>query len=397
MPGFEVFGESERKEVGDVLETGVLMRYGFDGMRGGHWKARALERAIADKLGVRHAQMVSSGTAALSMTLASCGIGAGDEVIVPTFTFVATFEAVLSVGAIPVLADIDDTLCLSPEAIEQAITPNTKAVVPVHMCGGMAQLDRIKAICEERGVLLIEDACQAIGASFQGKALGTFGSAGCFSFDYVKTITCGEGGAMVTDDDDLATKADGFQDHGHDHVGNDRGAESHPFMGLNFRISELNAAVGLAQFRRLDEIIATQRKNKKVLKEALGVVPEVSFRRLPDPEGDNASFLSFFLPSEESTRAAIGALAERGVDACFYWYDNNWHYIRQWDHLTGLRSLHPLSDQVKAGLERQAQGDYSASDAIMSRTISCLIKLSWSESEVAGRAKKMVEAVRSVV
>ncbi len=397
MPGFEVFGEAERKEVNDVLESGVLMRYGFDAMRNGHWKARELEQAIAEKFGVRHAQLVSSGTAALTTALASCGIGAGDEVIVPTFTFVATFEAVLSVGATPVLADIDDTLCLSPEAVDAAISPNTRAVVPVHMCGGMAQIDRIKDICDERGVLLIEDACQAVGGSFNGKALGTFGRAGCYSFDPVKTITCGEGGAMVTDDDELAVKADGFQDHGHDHVGNDRGAESHPFMGLNFRISELNAAVGLAQFRRLDEFLAIQRANKKVLKDALAAIPEVSFRHLPDPDGDNASFLCFFLPTEELTRSVMEALSERSVDGSFYWYDNNWHYIRQWDHLKGLKSLYPLHDRLKADLERLAKREYAASDAIMSRTVCCLIKLSWSESELQERARSMVEAVRSVL
>ena len=397
MPGFEVFDESERREVSDVLESGVLMRYGFDGMRDGHWKARELERAIAEKFGVRHAQLVSSGTAALSVALAACGVGAEDEVIVPTFTFVATFEAVLSVGAIPVLADIDDTLCLSPEALEEAIGPNTRAVLPVHMCGGMAQIDRIKAICEDRGLALIEDVCQAIGASFKGKALGSFGHAGCYSFDYVKTVTCGEGGAIVTDDDELAVKADGFQDHGHDHVGSDRGAEGHPFLGFNFRISELNAAVGLAQFRKLDEILATQRRNKGLLKDALAEIPEVTFRCLPDPAGDNASFLSFFLPGERPTRAAVAALAERGVDGCFYWYDNNWHYVRQWDHLKRPKSLYPLSDRVKAGLESLARRDYPASDAVMSRTISCLIKLSWSESEMRARAEAMVEAVRSVL
>ncbi|MCB0376687.1 MAG: aminotransferase class I/II-fold pyridoxal phosphate-dependent enzyme, partial [Sinomicrobium sp.] len=154
MPGFELFGETERKHVNDVLENGVLMRYGFDAMRNGHWKASAFEKAFAEKMQVRHAQLVSSGTAALTVALASAGIGAGDEVIMPVFTFVASFEAVLALGAVPVLADIDDTLALSPGAVENAITGKTRVVMPVHMCGGMADLNALRSLCNSHNLLL---------------------------------------------------------------------------------------------------------------------------------------------------------------------------------------------------------------------------------------------------
>src|SRR3954466_2934284 len=137
MPGFEFWGDQERKEVNDVLETGILMRYGFDGPRKGIWKAKELEQEICKSFGAGYTQLVSSGTAALTTAMAALGIGAGDEVIMPTFTFVASFEAVLSVGAIPVLADVDDTLTLSPDAVEKAITSRTKCIMPVHMCGAM--------------------------------------------------------------------------------------------------------------------------------------------------------------------------------------------------------------------------------------------------------------------
>ena len=158
MPGFERFGEAERKGVQEVLDTGVLMRYGFDPMRKGRWKAREMEAALAARMQTRHAHLVSSGTAALTVALASAGIGAGDEVIVPTFTFVASFEAVLSVGAVPVLCDIDDTLTLDPGAVEAAIGPRTRAIMPVHMCGSMADLQALKALADARGLFLIEDA-----------------------------------------------------------------------------------------------------------------------------------------------------------------------------------------------------------------------------------------------
>ena len=141
MPGFEIFGDEERRQVNDVLETGVLFRYGFDGVRKGHWKAKTFETELARRVGVEYAHLCASGTAALSTAMAACGIGAGDEVIVPPFTFVATIESVLMAGAVPVFADIDETLCLSPEGLEAALTPATKAVIPVHMCGAMARID----------------------------------------------------------------------------------------------------------------------------------------------------------------------------------------------------------------------------------------------------------------
>src|ERR1700761_4346637 len=206
MPGFELFGAAERKEVNDVLETGILMRYGFDGARKGIWKAKELEQELCKRTGSKYAQLVSSGTAALTTAMAALGIGAGDEIIMPTFTFVASFEAVLSVGAIPVLVDIDDTLTLDPKAVEAAITQHTKAVMPVHMCGSMAQMDELKAITDAHKLILLEDACQAIGASYKGKALGTIGDAGTFSFDFVKIITCAEGGAVITNNEAVYKK-----------------------------------------------------------------------------------------------------------------------------------------------------------------------------------------------
>ena len=232
MPGFELFGEEERKEVQDVLDNGVLMRYGFDPMRNGHHKALELEKDLAKRMETKYAQLVSSGTAALTVALACAEIGAGDEVIMPTFTFVASFEAILSVGAVPVLCDIDDTLTLDPKAVEAAITPKTKAVMPVHMCGSMADLAALKAICDKHQLILLEDACQAIGGTYDGKPLGSYGDLGCFSFDYVKTVTCGEGGGIITNSELFADRAHKYHDHGHDHIGNDRGAETHPFFGI---------------------------------------------------------------------------------------------------------------------------------------------------------------------
>ncbi len=397
MPGFEVFGDEERKQVNDVLESGVLMRYGFDGMRNGHWKAKEFETAFAKRMQSEYCQLVSSGTSALTVALASAGIGAGDEVIMPTFTFVASFESIIAIGAVPVLVDIDDTLTLDPKAVEAAITSKTKCVMPVHMCGSMADLKALKAICDKHDLLLLEDACQAIGGSFDGKPLGSYGDLGCFSFDYVKTITCGEGGGIITNSEKYSINADQYQDHGHDHFGNDRGAETHPTLGYNFRISELNAAVGIAQLSKLDEILALQKRNYTIMREALASVEGVTFRRVPEGGVENYSFLNFFLPSEELSQKAHKALGESGVDACFYWYTNNWHYINGWEHLRDLKSMGNLPSEVKNQMQDLNNTDFSKSDAWMSRTISSLIKIGWTQAQVEERAEKMAKLISEVI
>tara|TARA_A100000171_G_C2140545_1_gene155524 strand:+ start:12166 stop:13362 length:1197 start_codon:yes stop_codon:yes gene_type:complete len=397
MPGFEIFGSEERKQVNDVLETGVLMRYGFDGMRNNHWKAREFEIAFAERMQSAHCQLVSSGTSALTIALAAAGIGAGDEVIMPTFTFVASFESIMMLGAVPVLVDIDDTLTLDPAAVEAAITPKTKCIMPVHMCGSMADLGALKAICDKHNLLLLEDACQAIGGSYEGKPLGSFGDLGCFSFDYVKTITCGEGGGIITNSKTYKLNADHYHDHGHDHVGNDRGAETHPFLGYNFRISELNAAVGLAQLDKLDGILKTQERNYRIMREALATIEGVTFRRVPEGGVENYSFVNFFLPTQELAEKAHKALSANGVDACFYWFKNNWHYINGWEHLRDLKSLGTLSSEVKAQMQDLNNTDFSKSDAWMGRTVSSLVKIGWSEAETRARAKMMVDAIKSTL
>jgi 8-amino-3,8-dideoxy-alpha-D-manno-octulosonate transaminase len=395
MPGFELFGDAERKELNDVLDNGVLMRYGFDGMRNGHWKAKELETELQQTFQSKHVQLVSSGTAAVSVALASAGIGAGDEVIMPTFTFVASFEAIMMLGAIPVLVDIDATLGLSPDAVEKAITPKTKAIMVVQMCGSMAHMDALMAISDKHNVVLVEDACQAIGGTYKGKPLGSIGDLGCFSFDFVKTITCGEGGAVITNNTEYYTNADHFSDHGHDHIGHDRGAETHPFIGYNFRISELHAAVGLAQVRRLPDFLNIQKRNFNILREALAEIPEVEFRTVPEGGEESCAFLNFFLPDVDTATKVSQAFKENGVDACWNYYNNSWHYIRAWNHLKDLKSLYPISKDVKEGLANLKTKDFSQSDHFIGRNISCLIKLSWTEKEVRTRAAKMAELIKA--
>ena len=397
MPGFELFGDAERSSVNDVLDNGVLMRYGFDGMRKGHWKAKELEAELQQTLKSDYVQLVSSGTAAVSVALAAAGVGAGDEVIMPTFTFVASFEAIMMLGAIPVLVDIDDTLTLDPKAVEAAVTDKTKAVMVVQMCGSMGDMDALKKVCDTHNLIFVEDACQAIGGSYKGKPLGSIADLGCFSFDFVKTITCGEGGAVVTNNKDYYLNADHYSDHGHDHIGSDRGAETHPILGYNFRISELHAAVGLAQVKRLPEFIAIQKRNYTILRNAIAQVPGVTFRRVPEGGEESYAFLNFFMPDSESGQKVAEAFKTNGIDVCWNYFHNNWHYLRKWNHLKDLKSLYPISEEVKKGLEYLQHKEYAQSDKYIARNLSCLIKLSWTEAEVKERAKKMVKCIKESI
>jgi 8-amino-3,8-dideoxy-alpha-D-manno-octulosonate transaminase len=397
MPGFEIIDDAERKEVLDVLETGVLHRYGFDAARKGHWKAKTFEAEFASRAGAKYCLLVSSGTGALSTALAANGIGAGDEVIIPPFTFVATFEAVLWAGAVPIFAEIDHTLCLDPASVKEKISPRTKAVIPVHMCGSMARIDEIKRLCDEKGLVLIEDVAQSVGGTFNGKALGTFGHMGSFSFDPVKTITCGEGGAIITDDEELYLRADYHADHGHDHVADDRGLDDHPILGNNFRISELHAAVGLAQLRKLDLILEKQRSHKKVIKEALKSIPQVSFREIPDENGDTATFLTYFMPTASAARETVQGLTQAGIGGCFYWYDNKWHYIRKWDHFKALKSAAKLPIQLLDNLPNYEKIELPQSDEILSRAVCMLIPLSLTPGAIQQRAENTVDIVRKSI
>ena len=398
MPGFEFFGEEERKEVNDVLSTGILMRYGFDAARKGIWKSRELEQALCSRLNCGYAQLTSSGTSALTTALAALGIGAGDEVIMPSFTFVASFEAVLSVGAIPVLVDVNDSLTIDPVSVRKALTPATRCIMPVHMCGSMADMDMILEICHDHKLLLLEDACQSIGASYKGKSLGTIGDAGTLSFDFVKTITCAEGGAVLTNDKKIYTNCEGYTDHGHDHIGNDRGAEQHPFIGYNYRISELHAAVGLAQFRKLDSFLFIQKKNHQYLQAELAKIPGIKFRTIPDPAGDSHTFLSWFMPSQELTEGVVSEMKARQIfSGNFYWFEHNWHYIRKWDHLKTEKTLNRLSSNQTAALKKIDTQNFSKSDAVMGCCISTAIGLSWTEEQLREKASGLSSAINKVL
>ncbi len=349
MPGFEIFGEEEKKEIMDVLETGVLFRYEFPEQRKGVYKVKEFEQKFAQYCGAGYAQAVTSGTAALKVALTALGIGPGDEVITQGFTFVATWEAILEVGAIPVFTEVDETLNMDPEDLRNKITPKTRCIIPVHMLGAQADIEAIVAIAREHDLAVLEDTAQAAGGHIRGKYLGTFGNCGTFSFDAVKTMTTGEGGMIITDDEELWRTMSEYHDHGHDHVVNPgaRGGEGRRFIGFNFRMMELQGAIGLAQLAKLDTMISTQQQTKRQIMEAAGELPGVRFRKLMDPEGDTATFCCFTLESREQCTKVNELLRQNNCGATNF-AENTWHFYPKWEHLlagaTAVRSGWPFAE-----------------------------------------------------
>src|SRR5579864_2226360 len=302
-PGGLLIGAEEKAAVMEVLDSQSLFRhYGPKPLH----KVVEFEHAFAHAMGTRHAVGVTSGTAALMTALAALGVGPGDEVIVPTYTWIATINAVVVLGAVPVFVDIDETLTMDPRAIEAAVTPATKALLPVHMRGAGADMGAVMEIARRRRLRVVEDAAQAVGGRYRGTRLVTFGDLGAFSLQYHKVITTGEGGVVVTQDAALYDRAVRFHDQGSARMQelDETLPAGNPLMiGINFRMSEITAAVGLVQLGRMESIIDRMRSHKRTILDGLRGVDGLTPRPLPDAEGDTGATLMFFLPTAERARA----------------------------------------------------------------------------------------------
>jgi 8-amino-3,8-dideoxy-alpha-D-manno-octulosonate transaminase len=391
MPGFEWLDQEETQALLKVMERKILFRYDMPTGKGIY--VPQFEAELAAYTGSRYAVAVANGTAAVKVGLMALGVGPGDEVITQGFTFVATWEAIMDCGARPVFCEVDETLCMDPKDLEAKITPATKAIVPVHMMGAPARIEAIKAIADARGIPIMEDTAQAVGCTLNGKHVGTFGAAASFSFDAVKTLTTGEGGAVITDDESLHQNASEYQDHGHDHKPVGRGNESRRFIGFNYRMMELQGALGLVQLKKMPAMVARYRSHKAALKEALARVPGLTFREILDQGGDSATFVSWFLPDAGHAEAMNAILAKHNVGAV-PWGKNTWHAYPHWEHLHAGATLN------KGGWPfKRAEGDlsYAAADLpqtreLLSRCLSWQIMLNWNTEELERRT----EAINAV-
>jgi 8-amino-3,8-dideoxy-alpha-D-manno-octulosonate transaminase len=307
-------------------------------------RVAAAEEAMRELVGSKYCLAVNSCTSALIASYRALGVGAGDEVIVPAYTFFASAAGVVAADGIPVIAEVDDSLTLDPEAAERALTRRTKAIVVVHMRGAAAQMDALLDLAKRKGLPLVEDVAQAGGGSFYGKRLGSLGAAGCFSFDHYKVMSSGEGGFVTTDDEWLYTRAQSWHDTAAcwrpDRFARER-REGELFAGENYRMSELQGAVAVAQIRKADAMLAGYRRGRDRILAGIEKFPGLSFRRLTDPAGDTAICLIMFLPAADVTQRAIEALHAEGVPAGGV-YDSkvrDWHIYTYWDHIIEKKSV----------------------------------------------------------
>lgn len=353
-PGAYWFGKEETDAVMEVMQSGYLFRYGNENDPKFLHKVSSLEKEFAAYCGADYALATSSGTSSLLVSLIALDLKPGDEVIVPAYTFVATYSACIFAGLVPVLAEIDESLSLDPDDIEHRITPRTKAIIPVHMLGNPCNMDRIMEIANKHGLLVLEDSCQAAGASYKGRKAGTIGHMGAFSLNIFKTINSGDGGLVVTNDEKLYERAFGAHDQGHkpNRFGVEVGSRS--ILGLNFRMNEITGAVGLAQLRKLDAIVATLREKRSKLKSLIAGTGGFKFRTLNDPEGDAATLCTVIFDTREQAVKVSRKLGSKTID------QSGWHVYANMEHV--LKYLR------EAG-QPHTRGSYPRTEDILSRAM----------------------------
>lgn len=376
-PGHYLIGKEEEEAILNVIRSGYLFRYGdlSDPQFGAEvWN---LEQEIAKYLKSKHVLTVNSGTTALWIALGALGIGPGDEVIVPGYTFVASITSIIFSRAIPVLAEIDNSLTLDPKDVENKITPRTKAIMLVHMLGNPGYINEIKKIADKFNLFLIEDTAQAFGASYKGKFAGTYGNIGTYSFNAFKTITAGDGGAVSTEDQELFIKAFAIHDQGHKPLrqGVEMGARS--VIGLDFRMIELAAAVLRVQLQRVGFVKNELKKKKQRFKDGIKDIKGLTFRILPDPDGALATLLTVLLPDEKIAHK-IGNDLKSGVIA-----DSGWHVYNNMEHILAKMTVDNVGCPFtcpyyteKGGKMEYSKGMLPKTDAILNRAINISIGVS---------------------
>jgi 8-amino-3,8-dideoxy-alpha-D-manno-octulosonate transaminase len=308
FPGGMEVGQEELEALRRVIESKNLFRY--YGVGEGPDEVLSFEREFAEHMGSKHALCVNAGSSALICALIGAGVGEGDEVIVPAYTWNATPNAVLASRALPVLAEVDESLTLDPADVERRITPRTRAILPVHMRGAPAAMDELTALAKKHDLALIEDVCQAAGATYRGRRLGTFGDAGAFSLQFNKIITTGEGGVLITDRDDLLDLALDVHDCANSVR---RGVGLPKFAGYNFRASELTGAMARVQLSRLDGLLQRMRANHARLSAEINGLPGLALRRANCEDGDAGIALIAFADNAARAAEAAAALNAEGV------------------------------------------------------------------------------------
>lgn len=332
--------EKEEQAVLEVLRSKKLFRY--YGPYETKSKVAEFEKKFAAKAGTQYALGLNSCTSALLVALLASGVQPGDEVIIPAYTFVATAAAVVAANAIPVIAEIDDSFTIDPADVERKITAKTKVILPVHMRGAPCDMDAIMSVAHRHSLKVVEDTAQAYGSSYKGKPLGSFGNAGCFSFQYHKIITAGEGGAIVTDDKAFLNRAKALHDTGANWRKDDtiEDKTQYPvYPGFNMRMNELTGAIMLVQMEKGEIMLDAMKRYSVQIKETLRDIPGIQLRRDNDAEGDNGICVMFIAPSRERALAISAALKAEGIHAGTMGGADvaDWHIYCNWRHILARR------------------------------------------------------------
>lgn len=341
MPGFELIGNEEFQSVKRVFDQGgILFRHSFDHLRNDTYMVRDFEEAFARRMSSPHALAVTSGTAALRVALAALNVKEGDEVITQSFTFVATVEAIIESQAKPICCEIDQTLNMDHRDLEKKITPKTKAIIVVHMLGTPARLEEIMAIANKHDIPVIEDTAWGCGGSLKDRPLGTWGKIGTFSFDFAKTMTTGEGGMLLFKDKATAERAAAWHDHGHENNPDfPRWEDSRSSSGFNYRMMELQGAVGLAQLKKLEYVVLSQRKNAGQIRDQLEGLP-IQFRESPEGSYETADALILFVEDVSTASRCREELIADGLGTKILPEAYTWHFAATWTHMAELVQAH---------------------------------------------------------
>ncbi len=384
-----IVGQEEIDAIARVIRDGSLFRYGIGG------ECDRFEQRYADYLGSRHVALTASGTFALTAAVSALGIGPGDEVLVPAHTYMATAMAVLAAGAIPVIVDVDESITIDPRAIEDAVGPRTRAVIPVHMWGAACDMDAIMEIAARHDLLVLEDTCQGIGGGYEGKKLGTIGHAGAFSFNYYKNITAGEGGAVCTDDQKVADRARCAIDPCHFYW-QGRDDQQKPFAGNGARASELMGAMLNVQLDRLPGMIEAMRAEKKRILAGTAQLGNLGLQPSPmnSPDHDCAAQVMYLLPN--------AADAERFVDVfpCVIAGKTGRHNYTEWDQiLIGEGAAHPAMNPYAMPANQACRRSYAKdmcqrSLEILDRTIMVPTHPLHTDAEIADTIHNIEVAAR---
>ncbi len=343
MPGFEVINYKEENYLRKIFKkgNGVFFRHGFESLRKNSYQVKNFEKNFAKKFKAKYSLAVSSGTAALRVALASCGVTSKDEIITQSFTFVATVEAIIESGARPICTEIDHSLNMCPKDLLKKITKKTKAVIVVHMLGVPANLHEIKSICKKKKLTLIEDTAWGIGGKYKKNFLGTIGDIGTFSFDFAKTITTGEGGMIVFKKKNLFLKAKAWHDHGHENNPNvPRWEDTRKSSGFNYRMSELQGAVGIAQLEKFQKIFNRHKKNKDKIINKIKNLDNFKFRKIPKYCFEAAESLILIMNSKKDALKFRKIFLQNGYSTKILPEATSWHFAGEWEHMKELKVNH---------------------------------------------------------